>query len=93
MYLVPTICLCLRLALWSGHPVGWALVGRHERDGVLFHLNWKARVLHISSLFETTQGLSILLVKLKNNFKDNKLSVGDGLRPWILRGISELSSF
>lgn len=67
MYLVPTICLCLCGALWSGHLEGWALVGRHERDGVLFHLNWKAVALHISSLFETIQGLSILLVKLKNN--------------------------
>lgn len=44
-------------------PFVWAAVGRG--DGVLFHLNWYALALQISSHFEAIPGVSILLGKLK----------------------------
>lgn len=69
---MPAICLRLCLALWPWSHWFGAISGK-TRDGVLFHLSWKALALHVSSLSKPIQGVSLPLKILpKNMLRYNK---------------------
>lgn len=75
---------CLPFACASVLPCGPGAIGLDvsgkTRDGVLFHLNWKALALYVRSLSKPIQGVSLPLKILpKKMLRDNNKQFGAAL--------------